>query len=356
MRIHCRPKRNPRFPQRLVLLMPFSAFRHPLARLGVLAALLLPLAGCNWIVMKPHGDVAVQQAQLIVTSTLLMLLIIVPVIALILLFAYRYRHTNTDATYTPDWDHSTKLELVIWGAPLLIIIVLGLITWIYTHLLDPYRPLSRIDEHRPVAAGVKPLEVQVVAMDWKWMFIYPEQGIATVNELVTPVDVPVVFKMTSSSVMNAFYIPALAGMVYTMPGMETQLNAVMNKVGVYDGFSSNYSGAGFSDMRFKYHGVSQADFDGWVAKTRASGALTRAEYVALDKPTIKHPVMHFGSVDKGLYDLVLNRCVAEGSVCINHMMQQDATRIKTAEAVKALPKDVCEPNVAAATAQPTRKE
>ena len=327
----------------------------PIARRGLFLAPLLWLAGCNTVVLNPSGDIAAQQAHLVVVSTLLMLLIIVPVMFLICLFAWRYRKSNTSAEYKPNWDHSTKLELLIWGAPLLIIIVLGLITWIYTHLLDPYRPLSRLDEHRPIAAGVKPLEVQVVAMDWKWMFIYPEQGIATVNELVTPIDVPVRFHMTSSSVMNAFYIPALAGMVYTMPGMETQLNAVMNKIGVYDGFSSNYSGAGFSDMKFKYHGVSQGDFDAWVAKTRASGALTRSQFVDLDKPTIKHPIMHFGSVDKGLYDLILNRCVAEGSVCINTMMHQDASRIKTAAAVKALPKDVCETDVAA-TAQPTRKE
>jgi cytochrome o ubiquinol oxidase subunit 2 len=329
----------------------------PIVRRGLFLAPLLWLAGCNTVVLNPSGDIAAQQAHLVVVSTLLMLLIIVPVMILICLFAWRYRKSNTSAKYEPDWDHSTKLELLIWGAPLLIIIVLGLITWIYTHLLDPYRPLSRLDENRPIAAGVKPLEVQVVAMDWKWMFIYPEQGIATVNELVTPIDVPVRFHMTSSSVMNAFYIPALAGMVYTMPGMETQLNAVMNKVGVYDGFSSNYSGAGFSDMKFKYHGVSQADFDSWVAKTRSSGVLNRAEFLALDKPTIKHPIMHFGTVDKGLYDLVLNRCVAEGSVCINTMMHQDATRIQTAAAVKNLPKDVCTTDVAAtATAQPLRKE
>jgi len=326
----------------------------PIARRGLFLAPLLWLAGCNTVVLNPSGDIAAQQAHLVVVSTLLMLLIIVPVMILICLFAWRYRKSNTSAEYKPNWDHSTKLELLIWGAPLLIIIVLGLITWIYTHLLDPYRPLSRLDEARPIAAGVKPLEVQVVAMDWKWMFIYPEQGIATVNELVTPIDVPVRFHMTSSSVMNAFYIPALAGMVYTMPGMDTQLNAVMNKVGVYDGFSSNYSGAGFSDMKFKYHGVSQADFDAWVAKTRAGGALTRAEYVSLDQPTIKHPIMHFGSVDKGLYDLVLNRCVAEGSVCANTMMQHDAMRQQSAAAVKALSKEICVTDVA--TAQPIRKE
>ena len=199
--------------------MPLPIFRHPLARLGALAASVQPLAGCDWVVMKPHGDIAVQQAQLIVTSTFLMLLIIVPVIALTLFFAYRYRQSNTRATYTPDWDHSTRLELVIWGAPLLIIIALGAITWISTHKLDPYRPLERVDAQRALAPGTEPLVVNVVAMDWKWLFLYPEQGIATVNELAVPVDRPVEFRMTSSTVMNAFYVPAMAGMIYAMPGM-----------------------------------------------------------------------------------------------------------------------------------------
>jgi len=332
----------------------------PLVRRGLFIAPLLWLAGCNTVVLNPSGDIAAQQADLVVISTLLMLLIIVPVMFLICLFAWRYRKSNTSAKYEPNWDHSTKLELLIWGAPLLIIIVLGAITWIYTHLLDPYRPLSRLDENRPLAAHVKPLEIQVVALDWKWMFIYPEQGIATVNELYTPIDVPVRFKMTSTTVMNAFYIPALAGMVYTMPSMQTELNAVMNKVGVYDGFSANYSGAGFSQMRFKYHGVSQGDFDAWVAKTRADGVgeLNRAEFMALDKPTIKHPVTHFGSVEAGLFDRVVNRCVADGAVCMNEQMHNDAKRVKAAVVAKELQAEVCETDVTtAAVAVPTiRKE
>lgn len=332
----------------------------PLVRRGLFLAPLLWLAGCNTVVLNPSGDIAAQQADLVVISTLLMLLIIVPVMFLICLFAWRYRKSNTSAKYEPNWDHSTKLELLIWGAPLLIIIVLGAITWIYTHLLDPYRPLSRIDHERPLAANVKPLEVQVVALDWKWMFIYPEQGIATVNELYTPIDVPVRFKLTSSTVMNAFYIPAMAGMIYTMPSMQTELNAVMNKVGVYDGFSANYSGAGFSQMRFKYHGVTQADFDAWVAKTKASGGgeLNRAEFIALDKPTIKHPIMHFASVEQGLFDRVVNRCVVDGTVCMNEQMHSDSKRVKAAAVAKQLEAEVCETDVAtAAVAAPTiRKE
>ncbi|HJV72494.1 ubiquinol oxidase subunit II [Ideonella sp.] len=283
------------------------------------------LSGCDWVVMKPHGDIAAQQSQLIVTSTLLMLLIIVPVIALTLVFAWRYRQSNAAATYTPDWDHSTRLELVIWGAPLLIIIALGTITWISTHKLDPYRPLDRIDAARPVPAEVKPLEVQVVALDWKWLFVYPEQGIATVNELAAPVDRPIQFRITSSSVMNAFYVPALAGMVYAMPGMETQLHAVINKAGQYEGISANYSGAGFSNMRFGFLGLSDADFAKWVDGNRVSGrTLDRAGYLALEQPSEREPVRRYASVEPGLYGTILNRCVDANKMCLHQMMAIDA--------------------------------
>ncbi|MBK3018648.1 ubiquinol oxidase subunit II, partial [Klebsiella pneumoniae] len=159
-----------------------ASLKTSLARLGLLS-LALPLTACNMVVMKPSGDIANQQAQLIVASTLLMMLIIVPVIILTLTFAWRYRASNKEATYSPEWDHSTRLELIIWGAPLLIIIALGAMTWISTHKLDPYRPLERLDAQRPIPVGVEPLVVEVVALDWKWLFLYPEQGIATVNEL-----------------------------------------------------------------------------------------------------------------------------------------------------------------------------
>jgi cytochrome o ubiquinol oxidase subunit 2 len=305
-------------------------FRLPLVMLS-----LALLSGCNAVVMKAPGDIAAQQGRLIVVSTMLMLIIIVPVIVLTLVFAWRYRKSNTSATYDPDWDHSTVLELLIWGAPLLIIIALGLVTWISTHLLDPYRPLQRIDAQRPIPFDSKPLVVQVVALDWKWLFIYPEQGIATVNELVTPVDVPVHFDITASSVMNSFYIPALAGQIYAMPAMSTPLNAVMNKQGDYDGFSANYSGAGFSHMRFKYHAVAAADFDGWVQKTRAGGGnLARANYLDLEKPSERVPVQHYGAVDAGLFNAVVNRCVAAGTVCMDRQMMEDSLRNVPGEAHK----------------------
>jgi cytochrome o ubiquinol oxidase subunit 2 len=296
----------------------------------LLTPLLAALAGCNTVVMSPSGDIAQQQAHLITVSVVLMLLIIVPVMILIVWFAFKYRASNTDAAYEPDWDHSTKLELVIWGAPLLIVIVLGLVTWIYTHKLDPYRPLDRIDASRSIPATAKPLVVQAVAMDWKWLFIYPEQGIATVNELVVPVDVPVRFKVSATSVMNAFYVPELAGMVYAMPGMEITLNAVQNKPVQSFGISSNYSGAGYSDMKFGYRGVPQGDFDAWVqsVKGAAGGKLDRANYLVLEKPSIKEPVRRWAAVDDDLYYRILNRCVTDGAVCQDKMMMDDARKAR----------------------------
>ena len=281
--------------------------------------------------MNPSGDVAVQQANLILISTALMLLIIIPVIVLTIVFAWKYRQSNTEAAYEPDWDHSTKLELVIWGAPLLIIIVLGMITWTSTHLLDPYRPLSRIDANRPVAADVKPVEVQVVALDWKWLFIYPELGIASVNELVTPVDVPVTFKITASTVMNSFYIPAMAGQIYAMPSMETTLHAVINKPGDFEGFSANYSGAGFSHMRFAYRGVSNDEFNDWVNNAKASTAtLDRAEYLKLEQPSEREPKRLYSKVPSDLFHAIVNRCVDANNVCMDKLMAMDEQRIRTA--------------------------
>ena len=291
----------------------------------VLGALPL-LAGCNMIVLDPAGDVARQQGDLIVLSTMLMLLIIVPVMALTIFFAWRYRAANKEATYKPDWDHSTQLELVIWAAPLLIIICLGAVTWVATHLLDPYRPLARTGPGQAIAADVKPLDVQVVALDWKWLFIYPEQGVATVNELALPVNRPVRFRISSSSVMNSFYVPALAGQIYAMPGMETKLHGVFDKTGNFEGFSANYSGWGFSQMRFKVKSLPAGEFDGWVAATKASteGDLDRMAYLKLERPSQKEPVRRFAATDPQLFDAVVNMCVEPGKMCMHDMMAIDA--------------------------------
>ena len=274
--------------------------------------------------MSPAGDVAVQQRDLILVSTLLMLLIILPVMAMTLWFAWRYREKAQAKDYDPAWDHSTSLELLIWSAPLLIIIALGAITWSSTHLLDPYRPIERVDAQRKVEPTAKRLQVEVVAMDWKWLFIYPELGIATVNELAAPVDQPIEFKITSSTLMNSFFVPALAGQIYAMPGMQTVLHAVANKPGNFEGFSANYSGAGFSSMRFRFHAMDQAGFDQWVAKVKASGAkLDRATYVKLEQPSEKVPPMYFGGVEPKLFHAALNMCAQPGKRCMDEVMMTD---------------------------------
>jgi cytochrome o ubiquinol oxidase subunit 2 len=305
--------------------------------LSALLPLLAVLAGCDMVVLNPSGDIAAQQRDLLVTSTWLMLLIIVPVMALIIAFAWRYRASNREARYEPDWHHSMRLELVIWSAPLIIIICLGALTWLGTHLLDPYRPLDRIAAGKVIAEQTKsvtnsptkplaePLEIKVVALDWKWLFIYPELGVATINELAVPVDRPLSLRITASSVMNSLYIPELAGMIYAMPGMQTQLQAVLNKQGDSEGFSANYSGAGFSGMRFKLRGLDAVEFDRWVQSARsAQQTLTRESYLQLEKPSEREPIRHFAAVDAQLFDAIVGRCVQPGKMCMHDMMAIDA--------------------------------
>ncbi len=300
--------------------------RFPFRRLK--SALLVPLIGllaaCDRAVLNPAGDVARQQRDIIYISTGLMLLIIVPVMVLIVVFAWRYRK-GKGGTYDPHFDHSTVLELVIWAAPLLIIITLGALTWSSTHLLDPFRPLDRPAAGQAAHAPIEqPLRVQVVSLDWKWLFIYPDQGIATVNELALPVGRQVRFDLTSTNMMNTFYAPTLAGMIYTMPGMQSTLHAVLDRPGEFDGLSANYSGAGFADMHFKLRGLDQAGFDQWVARAKGSGqALDLAAYMRLVKPSEKVPVTYFAAVDPGLYRRILERCVEPGTPCMTELMNHD---------------------------------
>lgn len=293
-----------------------------------LLALPLLLGGCNMVVMNPTGDVAVQQRNLILFAFGVMLLIIVPVMILTIVFAWRYRQSNPNKVYDPNFDHSTTLELVIWSCPLLIIIALSAVTWTSTHLLDPFRPLDRVGPGRPIAPNTKPLDIQVVALDWKWLFIYPEQGIATVNELALPVDVPVRFTITSSDQFSTFYAPTLAGMIYAMPGMRSTLHAVLNEPGQSWGYSGNYTGQGHSHMRFRLLGMAPADFPRWVeqAKVAGQGTLTPASYTMLAKPSERVPVMRFAAVAPGLFDRVLNRCVEPGRPCLADVMRQDMAR------------------------------
>lgn len=279
----------------------------------------LALAGCQFDILASQGWVAGQERDLLLISTLLMLIVIVPVLFMAVYFPLRYRADRTDlADYDPGFTHSNKVEVVVWGVPILIILALGYVTYVYTHQLDPYRPLSALD------AG-KPVEVEAVSLDWKWLFIYPEYGVASVNELAIPVGRPVHFRITSATVMNTLSIPALGGMVYSMAGMETQLSLVADKPGTYPGRSAHFSGPGFSQMTFDTLATDQAGFDAWIAKAKASGrTLTRASYPALEKPSTADPVRHYASVDKDLFERIAGLCVEAGKVCVGEMMMQDA--------------------------------
>lgn len=331
-------------------------------KLALLATALLAttlLAGCDWALVNPVGYIAKQEINLMWFSVWLMLLVIVPVIFLVLFWSWKYRRGNPHATYDDEFYHSNKLEVVIWGVPICIILVLGTVTWGSTHLLDPYRPLVRIDTNTKIAGideelgavkrfttkvidpgrvdtpqvvEVKPLVIEVASLDWKWLFVYPEQGIATINEVAAPVNRPIHFKITSASTMNSFFIPHLAGQIYAMPGMQTQLHAVMNKEGAYKGFSGNYTGHGFSQMYFYFHGMSDSGFDEWVAKVRSSPkVLDRAEYLTLDVRNQKDErgfikyfgTRHYGSFEDGIYSAILNMCVMPGMMCADEMMALD---------------------------------
>ena len=249
--------------------------------------------------LDPVGQIGVDEKNLIITATLLMLLVVVPVILMTLVFAWKYRASNKNATYAPKWSHSTKIEVVIWTVPILIIIALGVITYKSTHALDPYRPIE---------SDVKPVTIEVVAMDWKWLFIYPEQGIATVNKIVFPANTPVNFRITSDTVMNSFFIPGLGGQIYAMAGMTTKLHLIANHNAELQGISANYSGAGFTGMKFKAIATSQAEFDAWVSEVKASPKqLDTAEYEALTKPSQNNPVELYSSVKPNLFQTIIDK-------------------------------------------------
>ena len=259
----------------------------------------LLLGGCNMTLLDPVGQVGIDERNLIITATLLMLLVVIPVIAMTFIFAWKYRASNTKAIYTPKWSHSTKVEVVIWTVPILIIIALGVITYQSTHALDPYRPLE---------SDVKPITIEVVSMDWKWMFIYPEQGIATVNKIVFPANTPVNFRITSDTVMNSFFIPGLGGQIYAMAGMTTKLHLIANRNAEMEGISANYSGAGFTGMKFKAIATSQADFDAWVSEVKASPKqLDEAAYAALSVSSQNNPVELFSSYTPNLFQKIVDK-------------------------------------------------
>ena len=290
------------------------------------ALVVVSLSACSRDVMSPAGDIAVQLRNVMGIGTFLMLLIVIPVMAAVCIFAYYYRASNKNAEYAPEFHHSTSLELLTWAAPLTIVVWLGAVTWVSTHQLDPYRPLDRIDARTELNPDVDPLIIQTVSLDWKWMFFYPEYGIATINEVAAPIDRPIKFELTSTEVMNAFHIPAIAGMIYTMAGMETTLWAVGNDPGSYEGRSSHYSGAGFSGMSFEFHLLEDAEFSRWTETVGKGARLDRERFFEILEPSESVPPTYFSLADEELYHDILNRCLQPDQVCMDDQMMQDHMR------------------------------
>ena len=260
------------------------------------------LGGCSEGVLDPKGPIASAEQLLMLNATAIMLVVVVPVILATLGFAWWYRSSNPRASRSLSEDFEGRLEFVIWSIPALIVILLGGVIWIGSHQLDPRVPL---------AAKADPLRVEVVALDWKWLFIYPDQGIAAVNELVIPAGTPVSFQITSASVMNAFFIPQLGSQIYAMGGMATQLNLLADVPGEYPGFSSMYSGDGFSDMRFVAKVVHAADFDAWIKQVRGTGsALDEAGYAALAKPSEAVPPTTYRSIETDLFRHIIDQTIS----------------------------------------------
>lgn len=243
--------------------------------------------------MSPHGVIAKQQHKLFLETILLMLIVVIPVIVMSIVFAFEFRSGTRRWKYTPEWCHNTLLEIFWWGIPAIIIVILSVLTWFKTHELDPYRPI--------VTTGETEL-VEVVALRWKWLFIYPKEQIATINEVYFPVNHQVEFHITADAPMSAFDIPALGGQIYAMAGMRTRLHLIGDDIGVYEGENTQMNGEGFSDMHFKAHVVSDADFQSWVKQVKAAGQpLTLERYKTLYAPTIKAPVEHYSAVPEDFF-------------------------------------------------------
>jgi cytochrome o ubiquinol oxidase subunit II len=268
-----------------------------------IAVCLLSACDCTWpATLQPGGIVAAHQRHLLALATTLMLIVAIPVFAMCAAFAWYYRAANTKATYAPDWDYSLPIDVMIWLVPTALIAVLGSLVWIFSHRLDPYKELQ---------SRGKTLEVEVIAEDWKWLFLYPEQGIAVVNELVFPSDRPLALKLTSDTVMNSFDIPGLGGQIYVMAGMQTQLHLSAYAPGEFSGRNVQFSGEGFSKQHFAVRAIDAGEFDAWVRRAKTSPyLLDAAGYAALRRPSTAVPVTYYTTYQRGLFDQVLARYMA----------------------------------------------
>lgn len=252
---------------------------------------LLFLGGCSlsrFPLLDPSGPIGRHESQLIAIAFLLMLIPVVPVIVMTLWFARHYRASNDKATYRPRWGHSNRVEIVVWSVPALIVLCLAILTWITTHQLDPYRPL---------ASSAKAVRIEAISLNWKWLFIYPDEHVATINEVAIPTGIPVSFQLTSDTVMTSFFIPRLGTQIYAMAGMKTRLHLMADKTGTFTGWNSQLSGEGFAGMHFKTLAMSRADYEAWLKKVRQSPRVLDAEtYKQLAAPSAHHPVVYYSSV------------------------------------------------------------
>ncbi len=274
------------------------------AKGGAFAGAALALAGCQVSVLEPKGPIGMAEKSLLIDCVVIMLAIIGPIIIATLAFAWWYRASNTKALYRPDFSHSGRIELVVWSVPLLTIVFLGGIAWISSHELDP---------GQPIASKGKTLEVQVVSLDWKWLFIYPAQHVASINKIVAPAGAPVHFTLTSASVWDSFFVPELGSMIYTMNAMATQLYLQADKPGSYYGLSTHMSGDGFSDMNFTFDAVPATEFDQWVATAQGSGpVLDAAAYKQLSRQSMADKPMTYHSVTDNLFEDVVSMKLPPG--------------------------------------------
>jgi cytochrome o ubiquinol oxidase subunit II len=259
-------------------------------------------------VLQPAGPIAHKERNLMGITILLAAIVVLPVYAMTVLIALKYRESNHQkkkVTYAPDWDHSRLFESIWWGIPIVIIGILSVITWNSSHTLDPYKPL---------ASSVQPITVQVVALDWKWLFIYPNQHVASVNLVEMPVNTPINFQITSDAVMNSFWIPQLSGQIYAMPGMDTQLHLMASRGGSFYGSPANIAGSGFARMNFTAQSVSTSDFNRWLHMAQSSPKhLDVTAYSALAQPSDNNPVVVYSQVTDGLFANVVSKYMAQGA-------------------------------------------
>jgi cytochrome o ubiquinol oxidase subunit 2 len=277
---------------------------------GFWAILSLILTGCTESVLSPIGPVADSERVILLDSVAIMLVIVVPTILATLAVAWWFRASNTRARRLPDWSYSGRLELIVWSIPALVVLFLGGIAWIGSHDLDPARPLD---------SRIKPLEVQVVSLDWKWLFIYPEQNVASINRMVVPIGVPLHLRITSATVFNVFFVPRLGSQIYAMNGMTTQLNLEADRPGIYPGLSAHFSGDGFSGMAFDLDAVSSEQFNAWVTSTQAAGPiLDNAAYRQLLPQSENVKPMTYRMVQSGLFDDIVRQRLPPGDGPIAH--------------------------------------